>query len=920
MKRALALTLLLLPPPLARAEEKEPVLTSQVLGIEEYLMPNGLRVLLYADATAPKVTVNLTVLVGSIHEGAGEAGMAHVFEHVLFHSAEGFPDIAAALKELGANYNGSTWFERTNYFETVSATDENLETAIRLEAARLGRAVLDAGDLEREGKIVESEFDMNASSPQRLVLMGMFGAMFDFHDYARSPIGTLDDFKALKVENIRAFYKRYYRPDNAFLIVTGKFDTKKTLALVQTHFGSLKGTGEGRPVYTTREPASLGERRFVVRKPGEAHVVLAAYRSPGAAHADSAVADVWCRMLATGNAGPLHEGVVGRGLAGSVMADTMNLRMSSPLLVMATVPREKDADAAEAAILEILEKGAGALTPADLDRAKTTLERDYERLFNDAESLAMAFSESESAGGWQLVLVRREQTKGVTLEQVKEFAAKYVRRENRVVGRFTPDDDAVAVLPDAEPAVKTYDPLLGKLPKTSRAVKEFDYSPASLQAAVTWTDAGPAKVGHIRKEVKGDRVHLQIFLPLAGRKPVFEKLAAGEALATLMLERTKDLAKEQLKTKLAGLKSTIGAGVSIEGASVSVDTTKDNLAETLKLATELLRAPFVAEDGLKAYVQRTRDRINAQRDEPMLLMQTEVPRLLFPDGDPRRGRTPDEQIAELEKLDVAAVLRFHAEFLGADGAIAGVVGDVAPEDLTALLAPLFSGWKAEKPGVLETNEPVEKILQAEVRAETPGKPSAFSVLVQPIRLSMASPDYAAAEAAGGVLFMDMMASRIPKKVRVEKALSYATGGMIVADPRSEAGMVVIFTMTKPENAAQALELIRTELAEARKGGVTEEELAAHKKSYANRVAQSRADDGTIAGAIVSLRAAGRDFGMWAAHDEATAKLTVEDVNAALRKYLDASKMGLVQVGDFEGKGKKKKKSKKEKKEGGEGEE
>lgn len=895
-----------------RAEEAAPERTAQLFGIEEYRMPNGLRVVLYPDSTAPKVTVNLTVLVGSVHEGAGEMGMAHVFEHVLFHSVEGFPDIASTLRDMGANYNGTTWFDRTNYFETVNATDENLETAIRLEAGRLGSAIINADDLAREGKIVESEFDIGASNPQRLVMMGMFGAMYDFHAYSREPIGTIEDFKSLKVENIRAFYKKYYRPDNAVLIVTGKFDTTKTLGLISKHFGALKGTGEGRPNYLTREPASMGERRYTIRKPGEAHVILVGYRVPGSAHADAATADVYAQMLASGDSGPLHDALVGKGLSATVGSGTMSLRYASPFFVIATVPKEKDPEAAEAAILDLLEKKAASLDEDDLQRALSVMEKDFDELFNSPENMAMALSECETWGTWKLLLARREQTKAITLDTVKAFAAKYIRLENRVVGRFTPDDKAVGVQTEVEPEMNAYDALLAKLPAASRKVKDFEYTAANVTAALKWLDIGPAKVGLLRKESKGDKVYLQFSVPLAGRKEVFPTSASGEALAELMTERTKELAKDDLKKKLADMKTEIGIGITIEGANISISTTKEFLAEAVKIATAMVRTPVVEEESLKEYVRRTKDQINATRDEPQLIFQQTVPTMLMPEGDPRRGRTPDETIAELDKLTVEGLLAFHKTFLGADGMTGGVVGDVDPKDLEALLKPVVDGWKAAKPGVQETNEGIDALLKTEVHVETPGKPSAFTVLIQPVRLSIGSADYSAAQAAAAALFQDQMSSRIPKKVRGEKALSYATGGVIIADLRGDFGMVLLYTMTKPENAGKALDLIRAELVEALKSGITEEELAAYKKSHANQVVTARADDARLAGSIVTLKVAGKDFSLWTALDDATAKLTLDEVNAALRKYVDPSKMGLVQVGDFEGA--KKKKEKKEKKE------
>ncbi|MCE9584842.1 MAG: insulinase family protein [Planctomycetes bacterium] len=892
-----------------RAEDPATVRTAQLLGIEEYRMANGLRVVLYPDSTQPKITVNLTVLVGSVNEGAGEMGMAHVFEHVLFHSVEGFPDISASLKELGANYNGTTSFDRTNFFETFNASHENLETAIRLESGRLGRAVMKPDDLEREGKIVESEFDMGASNPQRTVIMRMFGAMYDFHAYSREPIGTIEDFKSLKVENIKVFYKKYYRPDNAVLFVTGKFDTADVLGLITKHFGPLPGGTEGRPNYTTREPASTGERRFSVRKPGEASVVIAGWRVPGAAHQDSAVADVFSQMLASGKSGPLYEAIVGKGLAANVGCGSFTLRYASPLFVLATVPKDKDAELVEVAILDILEKKAASLTDDDLERAQSVMEKDFDDLFNNAQSLSMALSEAESWGSWKLLLARREQTKGVTLEAIKAFAAKYIRLENRVVGRFIPDDKAAAVQVEPEPDVNVYDPILAKMPATLHQAKGFDYVSANVQAALKWSDVGPAKIGIIRKETNGDHVHVHLFMPLAGRKEVFPKATAGDALAALMTERTKTLSKDELSKKLADLKSEISVTIAIDGANVSITTTKQSFAEAMKIAQEMLRTPVIEEAALKEFVQSTTDQIKSTLDEPQVIFQREMPKMLLPEGDPRRGLSPEQEMAELGKLTVESVLAFHKEFMGATGMIGGIVGDVDAKDVEAQLLPIVADWKAARPGVFEPTLAVDKLQSAEAHAETPGKPSAFTVLLQPIHLSVLSPDYIAIQAAASALFQDMLASRIPKKVRGEKALSYSTGGSVVADLRGDFGMVVLYTMTKPENASKALELIRSELAEALKSGITEEELAAFKKSYGNQVSEGRANDGRLAGTIVTFKLAGQDFTLWKTLDDASASLTTEAVNAALRKYIDPAKMGLIQVGDFEGA-----KTKKDKKE------
>lgn len=894
--RAVVLLALAALPLLAQDQELKPI--AQIQGIEEYKLPNGLRIVLVPDATKPTLTMNLTVLVGSVHEGGGEAGMAHVFEHILFHSAEGFPDITETLKNLGANYNGSTSYERTNYFETVNATDENLETVIKLEAARLSKADLKPEDLEKEGKIVENEFDIGESSPQGLLFKAFMGAMYDYHNYGRSPIGTVDDFRALKIDAIRAFYKRYYRPDNAVVILTGKFERAKALGLIQKHFGGFKGTGEGRPVYTTREPAARGERRVTVRKTGDSRLVLIGYRIPGASSPESPVATVLGNMLASGKTGPLYEAVVGKGLAASLFVGSYDLRTASPFLGLAMLPKDKDPDAVESTMIEYFEKKIDALTQADLDRAKSTLDRDFDELLNDPEALGTQLSEYEAAGSWKILLIQRELAKKVTLDDVKKFAVKYLRSENRVVARFEPDEKAASVIPDTEPDLSAYADLLSKMPATVKAVKEFDYAPSAIQTSLQWTAAGPAKIGVITKEVKGDDVFVEFGIPLAGRAKIRESIAAGEALAGVLTERTKSMDKSETAKKLAEWKASIGVSISLDRASVSIRAKKDTLKDVMALATEMLRAPFITEEQLKEYVTKAEGQIKARKDNPMMLVMEELPKVVFSPSDPRRGPSPEERLEDLKKLSLEALHKFHRDYLGADGMLAGVVGQVSLDEAARLFGPLVRDWKANTPFTIERNDAVEKVAEEKRRVETPGKPAAFSILLQPMRLSADSPEYPALDAATWVLFQDPLSSRIPKRVREQEALSYMTIGQVLCRLNGDFALIAIFSQTKPEKAETAIGFIRDELAKALKDGITAEELKSYTKSYRSRMVQQRSQDAVLAGSIPELQRWGLDFTLWAKQDAAVERLTLDDVNAAMRKFVRPGKMGLLQIGDF----------------------
>src|SRR5947208_6887041 len=233
---------------------------TSVEGITEYQLENGLRILLFPDSSQAKVSVNMTVLVGSRQEGYGETGMAHLLEHMVFKGTPKHPHVPKELQEHGAQFNGSTSSDRVNYFETLAATDENLEFAIDLEADRLVNSNIRREDLDSEMTVVRNEFERGENSPARVLMERIEAAAYDWHNYGKSTIGNRSDIERVPVENLRAFYRKYYRPDKVVLIVAGRFDEARALAVVERYLGSLPRPARQLDDTYTEEPAQDGER------------------------------------------------------------------------------------------------------------------------------------------------------------------------------------------------------------------------------------------------------------------------------------------------------------------------------------------------------------------------------------------------------------------------------------------------------------------------------------------------------------------------------------------------------------------------------------------------------------------------------------------------------------------------------------
>jgi zinc protease len=200
-----------------------------VADITEYRLANGLTVLLLPDETKPLMTINMTYRVGSKHENYGETGMAHLLEHLMFKGTPSIPKLSEEMSRRGFKMNGTTYFDRTNYYETFSADPNHLAWAIQMEADRMVHSFIAQKDLDSEMNVVWDELRRGENNPDRVLGQRMMSTAFDWHNYGKSTIGAPSDLEQVSIEKLHAFYQRYYQPDNAVLIVAGRIDPSKTL-------------------------------------------------------------------------------------------------------------------------------------------------------------------------------------------------------------------------------------------------------------------------------------------------------------------------------------------------------------------------------------------------------------------------------------------------------------------------------------------------------------------------------------------------------------------------------------------------------------------------------------------------------------------------------------------------------------------
>src|SRR5262249_52518481 len=441
MRHSLVLCVVLGCAVVARAADA-PTKAATVEGVTEYRLTNGARVLIYPEASRPTITVNMTVLVGSRHEGYGETGMAHLLEHMVFKGTPTFPNVPKALRDHGASFNGTTNVDRTNYFETMRATDENLEFGIKLEADRLVNSYVKREDLVSEMTVVRNEFERGENSPQGVLSQRIHAAAFEWHNYGKSTIGNRSDIERVPIENLQAFYKKYYQPDNCVLIVAGRFEEPRVLELVNKYLGAIpKPTRKLDQTYT-EEPPQDGERTVVLRRVGSVGSIGLAYHIPAASHPDWASLNLLGGIISQSPNGRLYQALVESKLATTAFARADSAHDPSLFFASAQVDAAH-LDAAREAMIKVMENlSAVPFTADEVEKAKVRSKRNAEQLQSNSSGMAQALSSASSLGDWRLLFIQRDRVAAVTADDVNRVAKRYFQRQNRTVGVYIPTQEA----------------------------------------------------------------------------------------------------------------------------------------------------------------------------------------------------------------------------------------------------------------------------------------------------------------------------------------------------------------------------------------------------------------------------------------------------------------------------------------------
>jgi zinc protease len=898
---------------LASASEGPKKITT-VEGITEYQLENGLRLLLYPDSSRPKVTVNMTVLVGSRHEGYGETGMAHLLEHLLFKGTPTHPNIPKALRDRGAQFNGTTSADRTNYFETVPASAENLEFFIRMEADRLVNSYVKKEDLDSEMTVVRNEFERGENSPTGVLMKRITAAAYNWHNYGKPTIGNRSDIERVPIENLRAFYRKYYQPDNVVLVVAGQFDAAKALELVQTYFGAIPRPQRELKTTYTEEPEQDGERLVTLRRVGEVGVVGVAYHIPAGPHEDWAPLQVLSTILSSEPSGRLYKALVETKKATRVSASARGQHDPGLLMTQAEVRDPKELDEVRDIIIATVEDtGRQGVTAEEVNRARQQMLKARDLAAVDTNQTAIALSEWAAQGDWRLYFLHRDRLEQITPSQVQAVAARYLQSNNRTVGVFIPTDMpqriAIPATPDVNSLVEGY---TGR--EAIAAGEVFDATSANIEVRLQRMNLPEGiKVTLLPKKTRGQEVQLVLTLRYGNEENLKGYEAAAGLLPLLMLRGTKQLSYQQLRDELDRLNATLGTGGGggrgrggppAAGAAgvlgFSIQTKRDTLPAVLEILRQVLREPTLPADQFELIKREWLASMEQSRTEPDTLASRRLRRQLAPyaKDDIRYMPTIEESIDRLTAVPYDQVRQLYHEYLSSQAGELTIVGDFDLEACLPVLKQALGGWTSTKPYTRIVTPAPAGLVGSQQQLSTPDKANATYAagIVFPLRDD--DPDYPALVMANYIFGGSALDSRLGTRVRQQEGLSYSVGSNLSVSSFDTRASLTINAICNPQNIDRVEKAIREEFVRLLRDGVTADELERAKQGFLEAQKVRRTTDGALAGLLSDLSYAGRTMTYQAGLEAKIDDLTPDQVVAAVRTHLDPQKLVIVTAGDF----------------------
>ena len=881
------------------------------LRFETFTLPNGLKVIVSQDRRLPLVAVNLWYHVGPANEGPGLTGFAHLFEHLMFQGSKHTPADAhfAMLEAAGAtDINGTTDYDRTNYFETVPANQ--LELALWIESDRMGYLLdtVDQAALSNQQDVVRNERRQSVENqPYGIADEAVVQMLYPpGHPYYGNVIGSHQDIQAAKLDDVKEFFKRYYAPNNASLAIVGDVDPAQVRALVEKYFGTLK-RGADVPAISAQTPKITAERRKVVQDRIELPRVYMAWLTPAIFKPGDADADIASIVLGGGRASRLYKKLVyEKQIAQDVSAQQQSLILGSQFLIQATARPGHTPEELEAAINEELQ--AFRTNPPDareVERARNTIET---QIITRLETLGGFGGVADRLNSYNHYLGTPEflqkdidRYRAVTPATVQAFAREQLQPATRVVVhavRGEPDLGAPLQTPTPTPTPAAQQAAPGQGAESINVEEPWRKETPKAAAAKPLQVPTPetAQLANGLTLILSQRQGLPVVsanLVVRTGSDANPANAPGLANFTVAMldEGTASRNALQIADEVAQLGATLGTNSTMDASTVSTRSLKKNFPAALDLVADVtLRPAFPADEIERQRVSRLGQLVQ-QRENANQLAARIVAGALYGDRHPY-GFTELGTEAAVKGMGRDAMFAFWKQNFVPNNAALVVAGDISMAELRALAEKSFGSWQRGTPVAPALAAPSTTAARV-IIVDRPGAPQT-QLRVAAIGAPRSSPDFRSLQVMNSALG-GLFSSRINLNLREKNGYTYGAGSQFVF--RKTAGPFQVASGVRTDVTAPAVTEIFKEIRGMADVAMSADELKRSKDALANSLPGAFETSADAAASLSNVYIYGLPLDYYATYAASVNAVTPEQALAAAKKYLVAQNLVVIAVGD-----------------------
>ncbi|WP_410795959.1 M16 family metallopeptidase [Parvularcula sp. LCG005] len=894
MKRLLAAAMLATAPvalataPVAMAQSSE-----VSIPFEKFTLDNGLRVVVHEDRKAPLVAVSIWYHVGSKDEPEGKTGFAHLFEHLMFNGSENYDDEwFGPLEDVGAtDLNGTTWFDRTNYFQTVPTPA--LERVLWMESDRMGHLLgaVTQDKLDEQRGVVQNEKRQGDNQPYgRMEYAVLDGLLPEGHPYSHSTIGSMEDLDAASLEDVKSWFKEYYGAANAVLVIAGDIDAATAKPLVEKYFGDIPA---GPPLSRAKSNApKLDTNKYEIMYDQVPQPRMDRnWVAPGRATKEATLLDLAAKVLGGGKTSRLYKHFIDDlQVATSASANNQWQELMSFYSVTVDPKADADLDMVESemnkVIAEFLAKG---ITKEELERAKT----DYK---------AGIIRGLEKVGGFG--------GKAVTLAQGELYAddAAFYAKQLSWIENATPEE----VMAVARDVMKAGYYQLNVLPYPEYSVSEstvdrstgipaVDSTPDLVFPEVQETTLknGMKLVFAKRDAVPVVNVAIQFDAGYAADGVDGGKLGVASFAGSMLDEGTKKRTASDIAEELENLGANLGTGSSLDTTTVTLSALKENLRSSLDIMADVVMNPAFKSDEVEKLRSRWLAGIEQEKANPVQIALRVLPGEIYPEGHaygvPFTGSGTTQSITDLNRGDL---VKFQNTWLRPDNATVFVVGDTSLSEIKSELDRAFGNWKA--PSSALPKKDVGEVTLPEkgkvILVDKPGAPQTL-ILAGHIAPPSGSDDAEAISVMNDILG-GQFSARVNMNLREDKGWAYGAYTFLQG-ARGQRPFMVYAPVQTDKTKESVQELVK-ELNEYRTTRpATEDELQRAVMNNVRSLPGAYETASSVLGSLTSSARYGRAWDYPASLTETYQSLDLDTIKAAADEVVHPDSLVWLIVGDRE---------------------